>query len=192
MRFRTILLATCLTLSATAAHAQAEHVDGDNEPPNQFNGMHTCTGTYAMAGVHVDNNDLLCTGSFQFVVGSIFMDLGSQFLMPDGRSAHWCGRNAMMAGVHVDNNVFNCLPFTASFLYSKPNPLGPPVVDRSTVRFGMHACPRGSVMVGAYFADNILLCSKLNFCMVASGNTHCPEGKACYADTPSSLTGTCW
>ena len=190
MRIRTIVFAVCLTLSATAAFAQPEYVDGDNEPPRQFNGMHTCAGTYAMAGVHVDNNDLLCTGSFQWVVNPIFMDSGArQFRMPDGRNAHWCGPDAMMAGVHVANNQFNCLPITL------PSPLGPPVVDRSTVRFGMHACPRGSVMVGAYFDENILLCSKLNFCMVASGDAHCPVGQTCYSNfvgsEVSSIVGTC-
>jgi hypothetical protein len=41
-----------------------EFVDGQSGPPTQRNGMHSCPPGFAVTGVHVGNNWLLCEGDW--------------------------------------------------------------------------------------------------------------------------------
>ena len=140
---------------------------------------------------------LLCTGYFgYFLEFPSRQDWGitptNQFLF-DGTSMHWCGTGGMVRGVHVDGNGFNCQTFDAATIRLVGTPLGQPFLDRGsnpTVRQGMHACPVGSILVGAHFATNTFLCAPLGFC-AAESNAGCPSGKTCRARTPHSQIGSC-
>ncbi|HKH45311.1 MAG TPA: RICIN domain-containing protein [Thermoanaerobaculia bacterium] len=177
-------LAFLFLVCAGAARA-GEIVDGNN-PPTVRNNMHSCPPGYILTGVHVNNNQLLCTGQFEngqsnLTVNEIVDSGGANAWPPDaetraahnytGSAMHWCGPNRFMTGVHVANNAFNCSEFASGSSRNYTNRLGHLVVDTSTVRNGMHACPRGTVLVGAHFGNNAFLCAELPFC---EDTSHCP------------------
>jgi hypothetical protein len=183
---RSALAATLVLLACAGTARAAEIIDGNN-PPTVRNNMHSCPPGYIMTGVHVNNNQLLCTGPFE--AGQSFLTVNEQldFLSqwpPDavtraahnytGPTMHWCGPNRFMTGVHVANNTFNCTEFASGSNQNYTTRLGHIVTDGGanlTVRSNMHACPRGSVLVGANFASNTFLCAELPFC---EDTSHCP------------------
>lgn len=182
---RTAVVALVLLACAGSARA-AEIIDGNN-PPTVRNNMHSCPPGHIMTGVHVNNNQLLCTGTFEDGQGFLTVNEQVDFLTqwpPDavtraahnytGPSMHWCGPDRFMTGVHVANNAFNCTAFDTGSNRNYTTRLGHLRVDGGanlTVRSGMHACPRGTVMVGAHFATNTFLCAELPFC---EDTSHCP------------------
>jgi hypothetical protein len=190
MKFQLVLIAWSVVLSVPNVKA-GEFVDGDNEPPYQVNGMHTCPGTFAVTGVHVNRNLLLCTGSFEYLLDPVRQSWGmtptNQYDF-DNTSMHWCGENSFVIGVHVDGNGFNCQSFDA-ITTNQMGQLGAPFLDRgeATARNGMHACPIGSVLVGAHFSSNTFLCAQLPLC---ADNAQCASGQ-CRGRTPRSLLKTC-
>jgi len=199
MNIKTILTLAFWPLWITASVATAvEFVDGDNEPVTVLNGMHSCPQGFLVTGVHVDRNLLLCAGYFgNFLQFPARQDWGvtatNQFSWPGLPNMHWCGPGNMVRGVHVAGNGFNCQTFDTATKRLVTIPLGTPYPDRGTnptVRSGMHACPRGSILVGAHFATNTFVCAPLGFCAVES-NEGCPTGKRCVARTPNSLIGSC-
>jgi len=185
----TLVAVLCVLTGRTAG--AAEFVDGDNEPPSQLNGMHSCPFGTMVTGVHVDKNLLSCMAYLgEALTFPARQDWGAtianQFAF-DGTSMHWCGPGAMVRGVHVDGNGFNCQTL-ASWAIDQHGPLGPPILDRGsnpTVRNGMHTCPQGSVLVGAHFSTNTFLCAKLPLCMHGD-SSQCPVGKTCVLRVPPS------
>jgi hypothetical protein len=182
-----IALSVALAVVVLPANA-VEFVDGDNEPPSQLNGMHSCPQGFLVTGVHVDKNLLLCTGFYgnSLVFPAAQSWGGPQFTF-DNTSMHWCGSREIVRGVHVDGNGFNC----QSFKPNAPGSLGSPFLDRGsnpTQRQGMHACPIGSVLVGAHFATNTFLCAPLPFC---ADDAQCNPGSRCVSRLPNSVDSVC-
>jgi hypothetical protein len=198
---RKFCLVSLVTLSLGAASPATEFVDGDNESVTVINNMHGCPPTFMVAGVHVARNLLLCTGSFEFLLDPPVVVQGTTPATPvpdvppfpfDGTSMHWCGSNRMVRGVHVAGNRFTCQSFDA-ITSREMGPLGTPFLDRGTsptVRgtVSMHACPVGSVLVGAHFVSNTFLCAALPLC---ADNAQCRSGTTCVGRTPNSLLKTC-
>lgn len=191
---------TGIVLLANGSAVQAvELVDGDDEPVTVLNRMHACPPSFVVSGVHVDSNLLLCTGSFEFLLDPPTLVRGISSATPvpdvppfpfDNTAMHWCGANRMVRGVHVGANQFTCQSFD-QITTQEMGPLGPPFLDRGnapTVRAGMHACPVGSVLVGAHFVSNTFLCAALPLC---ADNAQCPTGKRCVARVRNSVFKTC-
>ncbi len=215
MRFRvrnllsTLLPALIATLTLSAvpgAVRAAEFVDG-NTPPTVRNSMHSCPPFSIVTGVNVAANHLLCLENP--LTSSERVDTSSQW-PPDavtraayaytGPSIHWCGPDQYVTGVDVLNNRFNCARFpTATTTLNYTQRLGTIVVNGApnpTQRSGMHACPAGTVLVGAHFGNNTFLCAELPFC---TDNTHCPssletcelQSASCGSNCASTGTGVC-
>jgi hypothetical protein len=194
-----VLAAAALLLAFPLAGNAVEFVDGDNEPVTVLNNMHACPPGFVVSGVHVDSNLLLCTGYFGYLLDPPVLVRGISASTPipdvapfpfDGTSMHWCGPGRMVRGVHVAGNRFTCQSFDR-ITTQEMGPLGPPFLDRGnarTVRAGMHACPVGSVLVGAHFVSNTFLCAALPLC---ADNAQCVAGTRCIARTPNSLFKTC-
>ena len=100
--------------------------------------------------------------------------------------------------LHVAGNGFNCQTLDSVALGLR-GPLAPPTLDRGSapaVRAGMHACPIGSVLIGAHFATNTFLCAALcaamPFCV---DDSQCAPGTRCVpryqGEQLHSLDGTC-
>jgi hypothetical protein len=190
--------AAFVTLLGAAASTATEFVDGDNEPVTVINGMHACPPGFLVTGVHVDSNLLLCTGYFgNFLDFPVRADFGisstNQFPF-DGTTMHFCESAGIVAGVHVAGNGFNCQTLD-SVAVGLNGPLGAPTLDRGnspTVRAGMHACPIGSVLVGAHFDTNTFLCARLPFCV---DDSQCAPGTRCVprfiGEEIQSIDGTC-
>lgn len=191
---------------ATPAHSE------DLDASTQRNGMHSCPPGYAVSGVHVDQNLLLCDGNQifaqrgirgPFLGNEVIDEPGHTFHQrpyTNGRTMHWCGPGRVVTGVHVLGNKFACSEYGG--LASAA--LGPPVLDGApgtpvTVRrvvagnrtVEMHACPIGFVLVGAYFAENAFLCAERNYCVTDRTAMACAPGKTCLGTSPSSLVGIC-
>ena len=187
---RTIILAMLLFALAPAARA-AESVDAAPALTVR-NNMHACPAGSIVTGVHVARNQLLCLGRFVDPRGNMTrnerVDQGAR---PDnqwppdavtraahaytGPAMHWCGPNRYVTGVHVANNAFSCAELPAATNRNYTSRLGHLIVDsgsRPTQRSNMHACPAGTVLVGAHFATNTFLCAELAFCQ---DNSHCPS-----------------
>ena len=172
------------------------------------NDMHACPRGAVVTGVHVDSNLLLCEGAGFNLSGAPGVarertDFGAtasnQFTYTNGRTLHWCGSGSMVTGVRVDRNGFSCANFVSRD--GTVLPLGTPFLDGApgvsavTARSGMHACPVGTVLVGAFFADNAFLCAPRNYC-TTDGTIQCRTGQRCVIDVPpgsevSSLLGVC-
>src|SRR5262245_27077365 len=183
-RWTFLTFTAVLSLFTLAGTARADEIVDDTTVRNN---MHSCPSGYIMTGVHVGNDDLLCTGRFEnsgqnLTVNEIVDSGGSNAWPPDsetrvahnytGPAMHWCGPDRFMTGVHVGNNQFNCSRFTSSFFgRNYTTSLGHVIVDSSTSRNGMHACPRGTILVGAHFGSNLFLCAELPFC---EDTSHCP------------------
>jgi hypothetical protein len=194
-----VLAAVSLLLANSMAAQAGEVVDGDDEAVTVLNDMHACPPTFLVSGVHVNSNLLLCTGSFEFLLDPpvVVQGISASSPMPDvppfpfdTMAMHWCGPNRMVRGVHVAGNRFTCQSFD-QITMQEMGPLGPPFLDRGnapTVRAGMHACPVGSVLVGAHFVSNTFLCAPLPLC---ADNAQCSSGRRCVARTPNSLFKTC-
>jgi len=194
------VLLTALALSASLGTAQAaEFVDG-NTPPTVRNNMHSCPSFSIITGVNVAANHLLCLGGFIDAGGPLTtaerVDLGSQW-PPDavtraayaytGPTMHWCGPDQYVTGIDVLNNRFNCARFPTASNINFTQRLGPIVIDPGTsptVRNNMHACPRGTVLVGAHFTNNTFLCAELPFCL---DNSQCASS----SDTCEVLSTGC-
>ena len=73
-----------------------------------------------------------------------------------GPIMHWCGPNRFVTGVHVLNNAFNCTEFASGSNRNYTTRLGHLIVDTGTVRNGVRACPRGTVLVGAALREQRL------------------------------------
>lgn len=181
--FAAALLLFALTDTARAG----EFIDGNN-PPTVRNNMHSCPPGSIVTGINVAANQLLCTGPFEngqgFLTVNERVDSGSTATNqwpPDavtraahnytGPTMHWCGPNRFMTGVHVLNNAFNCTEFASGSNRNYTTRLGHIVVDTGTQRSGVRACPRGTILVGAHFTNNALLCAELPFC---EDTSHCP------------------
>jgi hypothetical protein len=206
-------LLTVLALSAGLDSAKAaEFVDG-NTPPTVRNNMHSCPPLSIVTGVNVAANHFLCLGTFVDSAGSLTtaerVDLGSQW-PPDavtraaysytGPTMHWCGPDQYVTGIDVLNNRFNCARFPTASNINYTQRLGPIVIDYGTsptVRNNMHACPRGTVLVGAHFTNNTFLCAELPFCLdnsqCASASDSCEVlGTGCATDDClAPTTGVC-
>lgn len=194
---RLSLLLSILALFAFLGTARAaETVDG-NTPPTVRNNMHSCPSFNIITGVNVAANHLLCLGSFVDIAGSLTtaerVDQGTVW-PPDavtraayaytGPTMHWCGPDQYMTGVDVLNNRFNCARFPTASNINYTQHLGPIVIDSTTQRNGMHACPRGTVLVGAHFTNNTFLCAELPFCL---DNSQCASS----SDTCEVLSTGC-
>lgn len=182
-RRRSTLAITVLCLAACASQARAEEIV---DTTNVRNDMHSCPPGFIMTGVHVGNDDLLCTGRFEngqnLTVNEIVDSAGNNTWPPDpetraahnytGPAMHWCGPDRFMTGVHVGRNQFNCSQFAATGIgRNYTTSLGHVLVDTTTARNGMHACPLGTILVGAHFGSNRFLCAELPFC---EDTSHCP------------------
>jgi hypothetical protein len=205
-RFCCSLSATLAVLALIAFSGPAragEFIDG-NTPPTVRNNMHVCPRGAIVTGVHVTNNQLLCLSQFADVGGFLTTNetvvSGLQW-PPDAvtRAAHgfsgtaipWCGPDRYVTGVHVANRSFSCSEFPAASNINFTKRLGHIVVDGATQRSGMHACPRGSVLVGANFDTNTFLCAELPFCVE---NSHCPgslAGEVCEFRSTGCATDDC-
>jgi hypothetical protein len=185
-------LFTLLALFAVLGTARAaETIDGNN-PPTVRNNMHSCPTSAIVTGVNVGANQLLCLGNFVDIGGPLTtgerVDSGVQTTNqwpPDavtraayaytGPTMHWCGPDQYVTGVDVLNNRFNCARFPSATNINYTPRLGNVVLDPGTsptVRGGMHACPRGTVLVGAHFGNNTFLCAELPFCL---DTAQCPS-----------------
>jgi len=197
-RRRSTLVVTVLCLAACAAQARASEIIDQSTVRNN---MHSCPPGFIMTGVHVGNDDLLCTGRFensgQNLTVNEVVDSGNPW-PPDtetrvahnytGPDMHWCGPDRFMTGVHVGNNQFNCSRFTSTLIgRNYTTSLGHVIVDGSTSRSGMHACPRGTILVGAHFGSNLFLCAELPFC---EDTSHCP-GASDVCEFNSVTCSTC-
>ncbi len=182
-----LALPLALTLLACAGAIQADEIVDQSTSRNN---MHSCPPGFIMTGVHVTNDDLLCTGQFANGPSNLTVDEnvdsgGANAWPPDtetrvahnytGPAIHWCGPDRFMTGVNVGGNAFNCSRFTATGTgRNYTSSLGHVIVDggaNQTVRNGMHACPRGTILVGAHFGQNLFLCAELPFC---EDTSHCP------------------
>ena len=72
---RSALAATLALLACAGTARAAEIIDGNN-PPTVRNNMHSCPPGHIMTGVHVNNNQLLCTGPFE--AGQSFLTVNEQ------------------------------------------------------------------------------------------------------------------
>jgi hypothetical protein len=200
-----VMSLTIAMLALIPAANATEYVDGADLGPTQRNSMHSCLPGFVVTGVHVDKNWLLCDGPFSWTLNAVTderTDFGltqtNQFPYTNGRTLHWCGPTRMVTGVQVDKNGFSCADYMQRS--GAVLPLGTPFLDGAggsgaTQRSGMHACPAGSVLVGAYFSENAFLCAERSYC-TTDGQVLCPSGKQCVIDAvPSqdihSLTGIC-
>lgn len=176
--FLSILATAALLIFVGEPPATAfERVDGDDEPVTVRNGMHTCPRGYFVTGVHVANNDLLCNGYFGYTMNPEVVR--SFRLIVGNRNFVRCGANEFVTGVHVGNQTLSCSSFAGS-AHGDYNPtLGAMFIDEppgQTVRANMHACPAGSVLVGADWNRNSFLCAGVRFC---GDNAMCSSGLSC-------------
>ena len=183
-RFPVLAVLSILMLFACAGAARAGEIIDGNNPPTVRNNMHSCPSGYIMTGVNVAANQLLCTGAFGNLVTNEVVDQGvtaTNQWPPNtvtrvahnytGPTMHWCGPNRFVTGVHVLNNAFNCAELSSGTNRNYTTRLGHVIVDTGTVRNGVRACPRGTVLVGAHFVNNTFLCAELPFCKDTS---QCP------------------
>lgn len=207
-----VLTVLALFCASGAAHA-GEIVDGNN-PPTVRNNMHVCPSGFITTGLHAFNNQLLCLGLFSDPGGFLTANetvVSGNFWPPDAvtRAAHaftgsqilWCGPDRYVTGVHVVNRQLSCAQFPRESRDTTRR-LGHLVVDAggsgATMRSGMHACPRGTILVGANFDNNTFLCAGLPFC---TEDAHCTgAGDVCEMrafqcedddDCTSANTGVC-
>lgn len=210
-RIPCIALTAALALAAFAGTARAGEIIDGNNPPTVRNNMHVCPSGYITTGVHVGNNQLLCLGLFVDPAGPLTTaeSVVSGLNWPpdsvtraaynfNGTSIPWCGPDRYVTGVHVANRQLSCAQFPQETRNSTRR-LGHLVVDGGsglTVRNNMHACPRGTLLVGANFDTNTFLCAGLPFC---TENAHCTgtgdtcefQSSACGDSCLSSNKGVC-
>ena len=208
--FSFVLLTVLALLSGAGAARAGEIVDG-NPSPTVRNNMHVCPPGRIVTGVHVPNNQLLCQGLF--TDSTSFLTTGETVVSglswpPEsvtraayaytGASIPWCGPDRYVTGVHVVNRQFSCAQFPWE-MRNTTRRLGHLVVDGGsgmTMRNSMHACPRGTLLVGANFDNNTFLCARMSFC---SEDSHCTgagevcefQSAACGGSCLSSNTGVC-
>jgi hypothetical protein len=191
-----------LAFLALAGTVQAsEIVDGN--PPTARNNMHSCPPGHIVTGFHSVDNELLCTGPFSngqsLVVNERVDAENSSLPWPDntvvrtahnytGPDMHWCGPDSFITGIHEQANSFSCASFASGSNRNYHTRLGHFVVDTTTQRSGLHACPRGTVLVGAHLDSNRFLCAGLPFC---EDNSQCPSSFACELNSvPCTGCGT--
>jgi hypothetical protein len=175
------LLAGLAIGSAWAGPQACEAVD-EAGSGNQFQGVHTCPANQVVVGIHADDNRLLCTVAGCF--GSDNLDFTKEYIETtySENNMRACPPGTLMTGFHKGNNQVACVPFK---VLPSPGEAIPRVVDASTNRDGMHACPTTgpSYAVGIHVGQNLLLCAGylLNETVDTSshiGDTHtCPTGQ---------------
>lgn len=182
------LLVVAASLSTAPARAQ-EFIDGNN-PPTVRNNMHSCPAGSILTGIDIPTNRLLCAGPFVAELQGVLTvnettnpgtaanqwppdaTTRAAYNFPGSTTMHWCGTHRFLTGINVGSNTFNCSEFAPGGVSRNYVPrLGNLTLDTGTVRSGLRACPRGTVLVGARFDQNLLLCGELLFC---EDNTHCP------------------
>lgn len=158
----------------TAAADPIEHVSSGSSRV-QRSGMHACPsradGAWLVVGVHVGDNKLLCAGPFAPAASETLSDpdrsgriIGrNQGQFSYGEHVvqmHICPPGSFVTGVHEGNNQFLCSTLAGGQAVSGHRFLDPPEprIGNVTQRQGMHACPFGSVLVGAHFGLNIFAC----------------------------------
>lgn len=181
-------LAFAAFVSTAPARGQ-EFIDGNN-PPTVRNNMHSCPAGSILTGIDVATNRLLCAGPFVSELQGVLTvneqtnagtaanqwppdaTTRAAYNFPGSTTMHWCGTNRFLTGINVGSNIFNCSELSPGGVSRNYVPrLGNLTIDTGTVRNGLRACPRGTVLVGARFDQNLLLCGELLFC---EDNTHCP------------------
>lgn len=100
---------------------------------------------------------------------------------------HVCPQDQFVMGINVPQNAFLCGEYVGAD--GNVVPLGAVTIDgppNQTVRDQMHACPEGSVLIGAHFDRNVFACAEVSFCgwhksQFVSGisTSHCPAGLTC-------------
>jgi len=133
--------------------------------------LHKCGGSSFMVGVHVKKNQFLCEDGVGWF-GTVYQpsDLTVNAMQPKlferyqshGMAA--CPPGKAMTGLHAARNVLLCAPlqmtdlFVDSHTYRGVGPVGG-IGGLQQAR--MHACPKGSVMVGIHDARDLLLCGRV-------------------------------
>lgn len=162
------LLSALLLAADLQAHIAIEITDPQG--PTTDSTAHRCPEKFVMTGLHHADDRLLCARiSPQFDgIGGVPFFSTRQALNPGDLSGYrgpairwWCGPNAVMIGMLkggfglADGIECSVVPegvLTSIFADRPP---------RQTVRQAMHACPDGSVMVGADIGSNILACASV-------------------------------
>lgn len=109
--------------------------------------MHACPVGMYMTGAYVGVNAYLCK-SFPgrtYTAAQEFTDVGSSVL-----GMHGCGEGFAMTGMYAGVNKLLCAPFANQ---------GTQVVEKTTVRQDMRACPLDQVMAGFHGANNWIICA---------------------------------
>jgi len=105
---------------------------------------------------------------------------------------HWCGPNRFITGLNPATNGFNCAGFVSGSNINYTTTLGNLFLDygtNPTQRSGMHACPTGSMLVGAHLATNTFLCAEMPFC---NDDNHCSStAKRCEFQSIPCVSGDC-
>ena len=134
--------------------------------------LHKCGGSSFMVGVHVKNNRFLCEdGVGWFKAAYQPSDITTNSMPPkeferyESHGMAACPPGKAMVGLHAGRNVLLCAPlqvtdlFVDSHTYRQPEGAAPPILGSSTGK--MHACPKGSVMVGIHDGRDLLLCGRV-------------------------------
>ena len=115
-------------------------------------GMHCCPSGYAMRGVHVDQNRLLCR-KVNEGADDCFLDFPTQ-----RQGMHACPSGTYMRGIHVGDNVLTCC-YDRMRGYSE---LFGEFADTGHQEENMHACPLradDTYMTGIHVGQNRFLCA---------------------------------
>lgn len=145
------LLGLALTFVGCSFAYATEVVDGRGARPTQRNFMHACPVGWFVVGVHVDNNELLCSNMFGSYPSREIVD-GDNEPVTVRSQMHACPRNMGMTGLHATNNWLSCAPITGGISSERLD--GPPPTQRNN----MHACPVGYVLTGIHVGNNQFLC----------------------------------
>lgn len=147
-------------------------------------GVRACPSGYVVIGIRADRNMLLCMpipmNDTNFVLGSERKQgpgIGAQpaQVWPrdaadraaagnyNGPSLHWCGPESFLVGLDAAANIFLCNDYVPRQISTPTTRITGYAVDRApavTVRYDMHACPLGSMLVGYQHDQNIFLCGR--------------------------------
>lgn len=116
--------------------------------------MHVCESG-VMSGIHVKNDDQLCfsvtiSGAVNPNKYSSTIDVNTNI---DPYGTRICPTGYAMVGVHVKDNYIKCAPVffenRSDYFIDTKN---------TTLRYGMHACPAGSYLIGWQKPYHNLIC----------------------------------
>ena len=144
-----------VALNVQSAEIIYEWVDDRSaSPAGMGKSMHYCPDGF-MVGLHVRKNDFLCR----------LPGMPSSIQPFDDRdTARWdmhaCPYGTAMVGLHVSDNVLKCASIQnlGNMIYWREFLSLSPEGVTGQVRYGMHACPIGSYMVGVHVRGNAFLC----------------------------------